>query len=104
MSCARDAVTITEDVVAHRFETTVAGHIAQLVYRRDGDRLVLAHTEVPDELGGRGIGGLLVGTAVEAAIAGDLTVVPECPFARSWLLKHAEIARRVRVEWPRQRP
>ena len=100
MGRAGDAVTITDDVVAHRFETTVAGHRAQLVYRRNGDRLVLAHTEVPDELGGRGIGGRLVGAAVEAAIAGDLIVVPECPFARSWLLKHAEIADRVRIEWP----
>ncbi len=100
MSRAGAAVTITDDAVAHRFETSVAGHRAQLVYRRNGDRLVLAHTEVPDELGGRGIGGRLVGAAVEAAIAGDLIVVPECPFARSWLLKHAEIADRVRIEWP----
>jgi len=99
MSSTRDAVTVIDNTVEHRFEATVEGHKAQLVYRHDGERLVLVHTGVPDKLGGRGIGGQLVEAAVEAAVAGDLSVVPECPFARSWLRKHPKVAGRVKIDW-----
>ena len=43
-----------------RFELVTDGMIAVLVYRRRADRLVIVHTEVPEALGGRGIGGMLV--------------------------------------------
>ena len=49
-----------------RFELTVDGAVAELIYRRRADRLVLLHTEVPKALGGRGIGGQLVQAAVAA--------------------------------------
>jgi predicted GNAT family acetyltransferase len=58
------------------------------------------HTEVPDELGGQGIGGALVESAIDAAAEAGLTVVPGCPFAREWLEKHPEAAGRVPIDWP----
>ena len=83
----------------NRFETTVDGARAILVYRLDGDRLRLVHTEVPDELEGRGIGGALVTAAIDQAAARGLTVVPECPFARGWLERHPDVAGKVTIEW-----
>ena len=82
-----------------RFATTIDGHVAELVYRLEGDRLRLVHTGVPDELGGRGVGGVLVRAAVDRAEAEGLTIVPDCPFARSWLEKHPDDAARVTVAW-----
>lgn len=102
MTQAGDAVTVIDNVAQDRFEVTVEGHRAELVYRRVGHQLVLVHTEVPAELGGRGIGGTLVGTAVDAAAAGDLTVVPVCSFAASWLGSHPDAAARVRIDWPEE--
>ena len=61
---------------------------------------MLVHTGVPDELGGRGLGGVLVRAALERAVAESLTLVPECPFARSWLEKHPDDAARVTIDWP----
>lgn len=84
----------------HRLELAVDGHLAELVYRVREDRLVLVHTGVPDELEGQGLGGVLVQAAIAKAIAEELIVVPNCPFARGWLQRHPDEAARVRIEWP----
>jgi predicted GNAT family acetyltransferase len=83
-----------------RFEVTVDGVRAELLYRRRDGRMVLLHTEVPSSLEGRGIGGTLVRAAVDTASREDLTLVPRCPFARSWLERHPGEAARVRIDWP----
>lgn len=83
-------MTVVDNAQTNRFLYTEDEGIAQLVYRVDGDRLVLAHTEVPETMGGRGVGGKLVAAAVERAKRTGETIVPECPYARSWLQKHAD--------------
>lgn len=90
-----------KDEAGHRFVLEIDGYEAELVYKLRGDRLVLIHTGVPDELGGRGLGGVLVQAAIDRAAAEGLTVIPECPFARSWLEKHPEQAARVTIVHPK---
>lgn len=84
----------------NRFTITLDGHVAELTYGRSGERIVLVHTGVPDEIDGRGLGSALVRGAVDAAAAGGLTVVPRCPFARRYLREHPAIASRVTIDWP----
>jgi predicted GNAT family acetyltransferase len=91
---------ITNNEAARRFETTIDGHLAELTYRRHDDRLVLVHTEVPDELEGQGVGGALVTAAVDFAEEQGLTLVPLCPFARGWLERHPDVAKRVTLAPP----
>jgi predicted GNAT family acetyltransferase len=91
-------VEVTNDAEHKRYEVRVDGHVAILDYRVEEGRLVLVHTEVPDELGGQGIGGKLVAAAVADAAARGLIVVPLCPFARRWLADHPDEAAAVRVE------
>jgi predicted GNAT family acetyltransferase len=93
-----DVPPAVDNEAASRFEVSVNGRLAELVYRREGDRLVLVHTAVPDELEGRGVGGILVTAAIERARQHGLTVVPRCPFARGWLERHPEVASRVPIE------
>jgi len=83
----------------HRLVYREDGTEAELVYRRNGGRLVIIHTGVPDELGGRGIGGRLVAAALRRAAADGLTVVPWCPFARRWLEHHPDEAATVSIDW-----
>jgi predicted GNAT family acetyltransferase len=90
---------VTDERDRHRFTVTVDGVLAQLIYRLDGDRLVLEHTEVPDELGGRGLGGLLVRAAVDRAESDGLTIAPWCPFARRWLERHPDVTSTAAVDW-----
>jgi uncharacterized protein len=94
-----DTPQVTDNAAAARFEVTVDGTLAELVYRRRADRLVLVHTEVPDALSGQGIGGTLVRAALAEAAARDLTVVPLCAFARAWLRRHPDEAAAVTIDW-----
>ena len=75
------------------------GTEAELLYRVRGDRLVLIHTNVPEEWGGHGVGGRLVRAALARARSEHLTVVPWCPFARKWLGDHADEAATVTIDW-----
>ena len=93
-------MTVTDNPDQRRFELRVDGHLAELAYRFDGDRMVLVHTGVPRELEGRGLGGELVRAAVDHAAERGIIVVPRCPFARGWLEKHPDVAAKAQVEWP----
>jgi len=90
---------ITDNQAASRFELHADGQLAELPYRRNGNRLVLIHTEVPQQLEGRGIGSALVLAAIERAERDGMTVVPLCPFARGWLERHPDVAGRVTIDW-----
>jgi uncharacterized protein len=90
---------VTDNADRHRFEAPADGRPAYLSYRRNRRRLVLIHTDVPDEASGRGLGGKLVMAAIDQAAREGLTVVPLCPFARSWLERHPEVAGRAAIDW-----
>jgi predicted GNAT family acetyltransferase len=94
-----DSPQITDNQAASRFEFQADGMLAQLPYRLNGKRLVLIHTEVPAQLESHGIGGRLVAAAIERAAREGLTVVPLCPFARSWLERHPDAASQATIDW-----
>src|SRR5215216_6840679 len=71
-----------------RFEVTVDGATAFLVYERTYDELTLVHTDVPESLRGRHIGDALVQAALDAGRSAGLRIVAVCPFVRSYLRKH----------------
>ncbi len=94
-----DAGQVTDNTASSQFEIADNGDLAELIYRRRADRLVLIHTEVPEAMGGRGVGGQLVRAALRKAKAEGLTVVPLCPFARDWLERHPQEAATVTIDW-----
>ena len=92
-------VAVTDNQDDSRLEIKVDGGPAELIYRTRAGRLILMHTEVPEALGGRGLGGELVRAAIRKATAEGMTVVPVCPFARSWLERHPDEAGAVPIDW-----
>lgn len=94
-----DPRQVTDNQAASRFELRADDSLAELSYRRIGNRLVLIHTEVPVELEGRGIGGALVAAAVDRAAREGMTLVPLCPFARGWLQRHPDTAKTATIDW-----
>ena len=103
MVSVSDAPQVTDNPAESRFELRDDGHLAELLYRLNGKRLVLIHTETPVELEGRGFGGALVAAAVDRAAREGLTVVPLCPFARDWLERHAGEAAKATIDWGKAR-
>lgn len=85
-----DAISVTHNEAAHRFEAIVDGHLALITYRRLPDRIELLHTEVPPPIERHGIAGKLTRTALDFARANHLRVVPLCPYVSSFLRQHRE--------------
>lgn len=83
---------VRDNTEKKRFELEVEGHVAFSQYHRVGDKLVMLHTEVPPELGGRGIGSALVRGELEAARSRGLKVIARCPFVAAYIKKHPEFA------------
>jgi len=83
---------ITHDRVGHKFTTTVDGHEGYVDYSTGDGRIVITHTVVPAEIGGRGIAAELVKAALDFARSEGLKVVPECSYAAGYLQKHPEYA------------
>ena len=81
---------IAHDPASQRFTTDVDGQTGYLEYERASDAMAITHTVVPPAIGGRGIAGALVRTAVEYAKAEGLKVDPRCSYADAWLRKHPE--------------
>ena len=74
----------------HRYELTVDGHLAAAYYTVSGDVITFVHTEVPPELGGKGVGSKLVKGALDQVRAEGLKVIAQCPFVKAYIGKHAE--------------
>ena len=83
---------VSNNAAQHRFELAVDGHIAAAYYERSGDVITFEHTEVPAELGGRGIGSKLVKGALDQVRADGLKVIAQCPFVKGWIGKHSDYA------------
>ncbi|WP_433248320.1 GNAT family N-acetyltransferase [Streptosporangium sp. CA-135522] len=58
--------------------------------------IIYTHTEVDPEFEGKGVGGALVRTALDAARAEDVKIVPSCSFVKAWLERHTDYADLVR--------
>ncbi len=71
-----------------RFELEVEGHTAFVTYRRSPDTITLIHTEVPPELGGKGVGSKLARATLDAVRAQGRKLTVECDFIRNLMGKH----------------
>jgi len=81
---------IINDQSAKRFHLDFDGCLAFIDYEIDGDKITLIHTEVPPQLGGRGIASKMARAALDYASEKHLQVVPECSFIANYIDKHPE--------------
>jgi predicted GNAT family acetyltransferase len=81
---------VIDNPTEHRYELNVDGHIAGAYYTLRDGIITFTHTEVPKELGGRGIGSQLVKGALDDVRAKHLKVVAQCPFVKGYIEKHSE--------------
>ena len=75
-----------------RYELTVESHLAATYYKVSDGVITFIHTEVPPELGGKGVGSALVKGALDQVRADGLKVIAECPFVKAYIDKHGDYA------------
>jgi predicted GNAT family acetyltransferase len=85
-----DTPAVTRNDAAHEFEIRTDDGIAVLKYSQYGNMLDLVHTEVPEQLAGRGLGSALAKYALDYARDHNLKVIATCPFVRMYMTRHHE--------------
>jgi predicted GNAT family acetyltransferase len=81
---------VVNNKTRHRYELAVEGHIAATYYSLADGVITFIHTEVPPELGGRGIASTLIRGALDQVRADGLKVIAQCPFVKAFIEKHAD--------------
>jgi predicted GNAT family acetyltransferase len=74
----------------NRFEFETGGAIAFVTYRKSPGAITLEHTEVPPELGGKGIGSKIARATLDAVRAQGRKLTVECEFIQGFMKKHPE--------------
>jgi hypothetical protein len=84
------STTVRNNAARNRYELEVDGHTAVAVYTLAPGVMTFVHTEVPPELGGKGVGSTLVRGALEDVRRQGLKMVVRCSFIRAYMTKHPE--------------
>ncbi len=83
-------IDVVDNPAKQRFEARVQGELAIAEYERKGDTIFFMHTEVPQQLRGRGIGQALAHGALEQARSEGSRVVAYCRFIAAYIDRHPE--------------
>lgn len=75
---------------AHQFELDVNGELAFLEFYREGDKLFLTHTEVPDTVRGQGVAAHLVKHVLQYARENGLFITPLCSYVAYYFNNNPE--------------
>jgi hypothetical protein len=86
-----ETIEVSDHPEAERYEVHVDGALAGFAeYQRGPEQISFTHTEVDTAFGGRGLAGQLARESLDEARAAGLSVLPYCPFYRSWIKKHPD--------------
>ena len=74
-----------------RFELSIDNFIAFIEFIINNEKIIfLTHTEVPQELEGKGVGSAIVVKALNYCQENNYSVAPLCPFISKYIKKHPE--------------
>lgn len=90
MSETPDALEVTDNQAAHRFEVHLGGDVAFAEYQLVAGGIILPHTVVPEAFEGKGVGSRLARYAMAYARDRALKIIPLCPFMAGYMRKHPE--------------
>lgn len=77
---------MVDDAAASRYELRIDGTVVgSAEYTLQPGSIVVTHTEVDPDVGGRGLGTRLAAAVVADAQARNLHLVPRCPFIARYL-------------------
>jgi len=83
-------IFVTNNEAQQQFEIRMNDALALLQYRFYKNDIALMHTDVPEELSGKGLASTLAKHALDWAKEHNKKVMVYCPFVASYLKKHPE--------------
>lgn len=84
-------ITIENNADKGQYEAKLDGKVVAFAeYRPIGQSIMFTHTEVNEELEGKGVGSQLIRYALEDTKAQGMTAIPMCPFVKIFIQRHKE--------------
>ncbi|MEM6261222.1 MAG: GNAT family N-acetyltransferase [Bacteroidota bacterium] len=84
---------VVQNTEKKRFEIELDGKFAFTEYTTTPKGMIVyTHTEVPQEMEGKGIGSTLAKHVLDYARQEKMTVLPLCPFVAGYIRRHPEYA------------
>ena len=93
-------IELVKNDAEKQFEMTVDGYKSFIQFNELSDRIALVHTEVPEELGGKGVGTALVEKTLNFIEKSGKKLMPYCPFVFAYIKRHPEWKRIVSEKFP----
>lgn len=90
MHAEYESLELVNNTAHHRFELTIAGHTAFILYKLAPGKITLVHTEVPEELEGKGAGNAIVEKTLRYIEESDNKLIPLCPFVYAYIKRHPQ--------------
>lgn len=84
------SLELIDNAAGHRFEMKTPNGEAFIEYRKAHGTITLLHTEVAPELEGKGAASAIVEKTLAFIEAGNLKLIPLCPYVVSFLRRHPE--------------
>ncbi len=85
-----DELEVINNLAQLRFEAVAGGYLARIEYIVDNGVITYTHTIVPDEISGQGVASKMARYVLDYARDNNLKVIPQCPFVRAYIKRHAE--------------
>jgi uncharacterized protein len=85
------SIVIENNTDTQQYEAKLDGKVVAFSeYRPIGASLMFTHTEVNEDLEGKGVGSQLIRFALEDTKAKGMTAIPMCPFVKIFIQRHKE--------------
>jgi uncharacterized protein len=86
-----EPITIDNNTDKQQYEAKLNGKVVAFAeYRPIGQSVMFTHTEVNEDLEGKGVAGQLIRFALEDTKAKGMTAIPMCPFVKIFIQRHKE--------------
>ena len=83
-------IPLVNNEAKHNFEIVVEGHRAFIDYQKRGEVFLLVHTEVPQEIEGKGVAGALVEKTFKYLEENHFKMMPFCAYIQSYLKRYPD--------------
>jgi uncharacterized protein len=86
-----EPITIDNNTDKQQYEAKLNGKVVAFAeYRPIGQSVMFTHTEVNEDLEGKGVAGQLIRFALEDTKAKGMTAIPMCPFVKIFIQRHKD--------------